>query len=90
MLINDILKDLMSGSVKNMILDTDTYNEVDDQFAVAYAMLSDKVNLLSLNAAPFLNNRSTSPEDGMLKSYNELKNITSLTNPNHKIPIYHG
>ncbi|MCL2518679.1 MAG: nucleoside hydrolase, partial [Oscillospiraceae bacterium] len=41
-------------------------------------------------AAPFLNNRSTSPEDGMLKSYNELKNITSLTNPNHKIPIYHG
>ena len=46
---------LHDGTVKKIILDTDTYNEIDDQFALAYAMLSkDKVDLLSVNAAPFL------------------------------------
>ena len=38
---------LYDGTVKKIILDTDTYNEIDDQFALAYAMLSkDKVDLL--------------------------------------------
>lgn len=86
----NILNSIKSDKIKKVILDTDTYNEVDDQFAVAYAMLSDKIDLLSLNAAPFLNNRSTSPEDGMERSYNELINITNMTNPNHNIPIYRG
>lgn len=86
----DILNAIKSNKIKKVILDTDTYNEVDDQFAVAYAMLCDKIDLLSLNAAPFHNNRSTSAEDGMEKSYNEIVNITNLINPNHKIPIYKG
>ena len=64
----------------DMILDTDAYNEIDDQFAVAWAALENgnKIDLLSINAAPFFNSRSTSPKDGMEKSYNEIGNILSL------------
>lgn len=89
-MIKSVFNDIMSDGVKQVILDTDTYNEVDDQFAVAYAMLSEKIDLLSLNAAPFLNNRSVSPEDGMERSYNEIIKIAALTDPNHKIPVYKG
>jgi len=57
----------------NMVLDTDTYNEIDDQFAVVYAMLSpERLNVEAIYAAPFLNERSSSPADGMEKSYDEI------------------
>jgi len=82
---------LHDGTVKKIILDTDTYNEIDDQFALAYAMLSkDKVDLLSVNAAPFLNSRSTSAADGMEKSYNEIFRIMKLVDPDANIPVYRG
>lgn len=55
------------------VLDTDTYNEVDDQFAVAYALLApDHLALEALYAAPFHNSRSSGPEDGMERSYDEI------------------
>lgn len=61
-----------TGKVQ-MVLDTDTYNEVDDQFAVVQALLSpEKLDVLALYAAPFFNNRSTGPADGMEKSYHEI------------------
>lgn len=88
-----ILADIRNGEKKKIILDTDTYNEVDDQYALAYAMLSqDKIELLSVNAAPFLNSRSTSAADGMEKSYNEIFRIMKLTDPvmAEKIPVYRG
>lgn len=63
----------------DIILDTDTYNEIDDQFAVCYMMLSpEKFNVKGICAAPFFNERSTGPCDGMEKSYNELLKIFSL------------
>lgn len=87
----EILKDIHSDSVKNIILDTDAYNEIDDQFTLAYALLSkDRVNILSVNAAPFLNSRSVSAEDGMIKSYNEIFKIIKLTDPSAHIPVYKG
>ena len=87
----DIMSDLKSDRVKQMILDTDAYNEIDDQYAIAYAMLSnEKVELLSINAAPFLNSRSTSAADGMEKSYNEIFNIRSLVDENSTVPVYRG
>ena len=82
---------LHDGTKKKIILDTDTYNEIDDQFALAYAMLSkDKVELLSVNAAPFLNSRSVSAADGMEKSYNEIFRIMKLVDPEANIPVYRG
>ena len=52
--------------VIRMVLDTDTYNEVDDQFALVHAMRSpDRLKVEALYAAPFQNRRSDGPGDGM-------------------------
>lgn len=59
------------------VLDTDTYNEIDDQFALAYAALSPGITLEAVYAAPFLNDRSRDPEDGMEKSYEEALRVLS-------------
>jgi inosine-uridine nucleoside N-ribohydrolase len=67
-----------TGKVK-MILDTDTYNEVDDQFALAYALLStNKIDLEAVYAAPFKNNRAKSPGIGMEKSYEEIQKLLKM------------
>ena len=65
----------------DMVLDTDTFNEVDDQFALAYALLSpDRLNVEAIYAAPFLNARSTSAGDGMDKSYDEILRLLHMMN----------
>jgi len=57
----------------DVVLDTDAYNEIDDQFAIAYLLRSDdKLNTKAIYAAPFLNGKSKSPADGMEKSYDEI------------------
>lgn len=77
-----------SGRV-DMVLDTDAYNEIDDQFAISYAIRStEKLNLVGLYAAPFLNSRSVSPKDGMEKSYDEIKKLLKLAGAD--IPVYRG
>jgi purine nucleosidase len=59
-----------------MVLDTDTYNEIDDQFALVYSLLSpQRLELEAVYAAPFHNQRSTGPEDGMHKSYDEILRV---------------
>lgn len=56
-----------------MVLDTDTYNEIDDQFALTYALLSpEAMSVEAVYAAPFHNSRSSGPADGMEKSYEEI------------------
>jgi hypothetical protein len=63
---------LRPGRVR-AVLDTDTYNEIDDQFALVQAMLSpDRIVLEAIYAAPFHNKRSSGPGDGMDKSYDEI------------------
>jgi len=63
----------------DVILDTDTYNEIDDQFALAFMIKSDeKLCVKGIFAAPFFNQNSSSPADGMEKSYNEILNILTL------------
>ena len=86
-----LLETLKNGKVKPMILDTDVYNEIDDFYALAYAMLSpDKVKLLAITAAPFLNSRSVSPADGMEKSYQEALRVRGLADADSDIPVYRG
>ena len=59
-----------------VVIDTDTYNEIDDQYAVAYAILSpERMDVEAVYAAPYLNNRSSSAGDGMEKSYQEILRI---------------
>jgi hypothetical protein len=63
----------------DVVLDTDTYNEIDDQFALAFLIKSpEKLNLKRIYAAPFYNQNSSSPADGMEKSYNEIFNVLTL------------
>ncbi|MBM3745785.1 MAG: nucleoside hydrolase [Acidobacteria bacterium] len=66
---------LPQGQV-NAVVDSDTYNEIDDQFAVAYALLSPAhMEIEAVYAAPFHNERSASAGDGMRKSYQEILRI---------------
>lgn len=66
-----------TGKIK-MVLDTDTFNEIDDQFAVVYALMaSEKLEVQAFYAAPFFNEMSSGPADGMEKSYEELLRILS-------------
>jgi len=74
-----------------MILDTDTYNEIDDQFAVVHALLSpDKLKVESIYAAPFHNNRSKDAEDGMEKSYDEILRLLTFLNVESEGFAYRG
>ena len=73
------------------ILDTDTYNEIDDQYALTYALLAkDKLDLKAVTAAPFFNDHSSGPADGMEKSYQEILNIFSLMNIPPKGMVFRG
>ena len=55
------------------VLDTDTFNEIDDQFAVVQAILSpERIQLEAIYAAPFFNERSRSPGHGMQLSFEEI------------------
>lgn len=62
----------------DMVLDTDAYNEVDDQFAIAYMLRSPELNPVAIYAAPFYNSRSSGPEEGMEKSYDEIFRVLKL------------
>lgn len=56
-----------------VVLDTDTYNEIDDQFALVQLILSpERINLEAIYAAPFFNDRSSGPGEGMELSYQEI------------------
>lgn len=69
------------SGILRMVLDTDTYNEVDDQFALAHALLSpERLDVEAIYAAPFHNNRSSDPNDGMMRSYEEILRLLKMLN----------
>ncbi len=73
----------------DVVIDTDAYNEIDDQFAICYALKRpDRLNVKAIYAAPFLNQRSVSAEDGMVKSEKEIHKLLGLMNMAR--PVYAG
>ena len=73
----------------DVVLDTDTYNEIDDQFALAYLLRStEKLNTKAIYAAPFFNQHSEGPADGMERSYEEIKKILTLMGEEY--PVFKG
>ena len=73
----------------DVVLDTDAYNEIDDQFAIAYLLRAkEKANTLALYAAPFHNKNSSGPADGMEKSYEEIKKVLALLGEER--PVFRG
>lgn len=64
----------------DVILDTDTYNECDDQFALAYMLKSQDVfNVEAITVAPYTN-KHCSIIEGREKSYNEILKICKWLN----------
>ncbi|MGI6563903.1 MAG: nucleoside hydrolase [Clostridia bacterium] len=75
----------------DMVLDTDTYNEIDDQFALCYALCAeDKLNVKAVYAAPFFNPKSAGPKDGMEKSYEEIVKLLSSMGKSHEGFVFKG
>lgn len=72
----------------HVVLDTDTYNEIDDQFALSWLLLSPELETKALYAAPFFNENSTGPEDGMRKSYEEIHRLLGLLG--REAPVFLG
>ncbi|MBQ7247006.1 MAG: nucleoside hydrolase [Lachnospiraceae bacterium] len=81
------------------VLDTDTFNEVDDQFALSLLLgLGDRIRLKSIYAAPFhdsagvfFNTKSDSASDGMEKSYQEIIRLLDLSDRNDmRTCVYRG
>ena len=75
----DLLKNLTvpQGPV-DCVIDTDAYNEIDDQYAIALLVKSKKLHVIDFYAAPFFNANSTSPADGMERSFDEIKHLLTL------------
>ena len=75
----------------NVILDTDTYNECDDQFAVAYLLKSqDQFNIEAITIAPYRHDNSISIEEGQEKSYREVLKICDWLDSSIKDRVYKG
>ena len=73
----------------DVVIDSDTFNEIDDQFAIALAMRSpERIHVRALYAAPFFNSKSTGPGDGMEKSYAEILRLLKLMGEER--PVFRG
>jgi inosine-uridine nucleoside N-ribohydrolase len=73
------------------VLDTDTYNEIDDQFALVQALLSpERIDLQAIYAAPFFNDRSTGPGHGMELSYGEIIELLDRLGRSSTGLVYRG
>ena len=93
MMYEEIKKMLVRPSGRiDVVLDSDAYNEVDDQFAIAYMLLSEeKLNVRAIYAAPFSNRRAKAPGDGMKLSYNEIIKVAGMcTSRREGVRVLHG
>ena len=62
-----------------VVLDTDTFNEIDDQFALAYLLRAgDRVTTEAVYAAPYVRGSAKTPRDGMELSYEEIGRLLDL------------
>ena len=72
----------------DVVLDTDAFNEVDDQFALSYLLLHpERARVKALYAAPFSNQRAADPETGMLKSHAEIRKLLGLLRRDDLLPF---
>lgn len=81
----------ITGKKMNVILDTDTYNECDDQFALAYLLKSQDIfNIEAITIAPFKKNHIKTTDSGIEMSYNEARKICELCGEEYINKIYKG
>ncbi|MBE6568789.1 MAG: nucleoside hydrolase [Ruminococcaceae bacterium] len=92
----NVTESLKAKKRKKIILDTDTFNEIDDQFALSLALLSpEEIELLAVTAAPFNNDKSDyNFGKGMERSYEEIGRVMNFVCESHPgvkpVPYYRG
>ena len=75
---------------RRVVIDTDTANEIDDQFALVHALLSPELKLEAVYAAPFSNAHADTPESGMEQSFDEILNVYEQLELANLPPVYKG
>jgi len=71
-------------------LDTDAKNEIDDQFAITYALLSSEIELKAIHAAPFRKAGYPEPASGMEASYQEILTVLEKMSMRDGVPVFRG
>ena len=94
--IHSILEKSDLNDIKNIWIDADAFNEVDDQFAIVHALLADtvnsEVNLVGMSAAPFHNQarKTKNHGHGMELSYKEMERILNILDCGWQGELYKG
>ncbi len=91
--IYDIICDLSVSNLEkfHVILDTDTDNEADDQFALSYLLKSkDRVILDAVTIAPYSHKNIINSDESIERSYNIAKKIFEFCNESSDNIIFKG
>ena len=98
--IHNLLDLPVTNGPKHVYIDTDAYNEIDDQFALVHALLADKLNselkVVAIAAAPFHNQKRETSRytenyaHGMELSYQEILNVIKILDCGWDDPVYRG
>ena len=75
---------------QRVVIDTDTNNEIDDQFALVHALLSPEITVGAVYAAPFKNAHAATAEAGMEQSYDEILNVYEHLGLPDLPPVFKG
>lgn len=77
----------------SIVLDTDAKNEIDDQFAIVYSLLSlEDVRIEAFHAAPFKNLTTGYPDPalGMEASYQEILSLLDKMDVTDRFSVFRG
>ena len=81
---------LPKGKIR-AVIDSDAATEIDDHFAISYAIASpDKIDLQAVIAAPFFKATVSSPEEGMTKSFEAIKMLFKLMGKESEGVVFKG
>ena len=89
MTIEQILDDIKSDRVKKIIFDSDTFAEIDDQYALAYAFGNPKFDVIGATAVQY-HDKVDSTKDGVEKSYKEILRVMENTHTTGRCPAFCG
>lgn len=73
------------------VIDSDAATEIDDHFAISYALCAkDKLDIQAVIAAPFFKFTVSSPEEGMLNSYDAILKLFGLLGEKSEEVVFKG
>lgn len=89
--IREVYEDILSPRRKKVILDCDTHNEMDDQYAVAYVLgMSEKLELLAMTTEHYHCGKEGDLVRGMEECYEEFFRVMRMCHKEGTAPVYRG